>query len=185
MRTRLITGFASDKLNLFSITGADAKSGAVFTAGNLAASFAQLGRRVVLIDADLRKRKLARMFGAAGAPGVTDFVNGAASYAEIVHGTLVKGMDLAPAGTPTRDPQSVLSAGAFKELLDAVRNEYDIAIVLTSSFGGPADAEFVWAATQNVITLARKDYTRAKTLTHMRSVIRGVGADIIGAAMAA
>lgn len=185
MRTRLITGFARDKLNLFSITGADANSGATFVAGNLAASFAQLGRRVILIDADLRKPKLARMFGATDAAGVTDFVSGAGRYADIVHATLVKGLDLLPAGAPTRDPQSILSAREFNTLLETARNDYDIAIVLASSFDGAADVEFVWAATQKVITIVRKDRTRAETITRMRSVIRGVGAEIIGAAMAA
>lgn len=184
MRTRLITGSARDKLNLFSITGADAKSGAMFTAGNLAASFAQLGRRVILIDTDLRNSQMARMFGAPEAPGIIDFVGGKVDYAAAVHGTLVKGLDLLPAGSPTRDPQSILSAREFSKLLQTARNDYDIAIVLAPPFDGPADVEFVWAATRYVITLARKDHTRANALTRMRSVIRGVGAEIIGAAMA-
>lgn len=183
MRTRLITGPARDKLNMFSVTGADANSGAAFTAGNLAASFAQLGRRVVLIDADLRNPQMARMFGAAKAPGITDFVSGKVDYAAAVHGTLVKGLDLLPAGSPTRDPQSVLSAREFAALLETASSGYEIAIVLSTSFDGPADVEFVWAATRNVITLARKDHTRTDSLTRMRSVIRGVGAEIIGAAM--
>ena len=183
MRTRLITGLARDKLNLFSIAGADEKSGAIFTAGNLAASFAQLGRRVILIDADLRNSQMARMFGAPEAPGVTDFVRGKADYAAAVHGTLVKGLDLLPAGSPTRDPQSILSAKEFSRLLGDASDDYDIAIVLAPPFGGPADVEFVWAATRNVIALARKNHTRADTLTRMRSVIRGVGAEIIGVAM--
>ncbi len=185
MRTRLITGPARDKLSLLSITAVDAKVEAAYVAANLAASFAQLGRHVVLIDADLRHSKLAKMFGEPGAPGVTDVVAGNARYADAVRATLVKGLDLLPAGASTRDPQSILGAKEFKDLLETARNSYEIVIVMATPFGCAADVEFVWAATQHVITVARKDHTRADTIKRMRSVLRGVGAEIIGAAMAA
>ena len=185
MRTRLMTGAAREKLNLLSIAGADAQCDGAYVAANLAASFAQLGRRVLLVDADLRRPKLAKLFGEPTAPGVTDLVIGASTYESALHSTLVKRLDLLPAGAPTRDPQSILGAEAFSETLKRAQKNYDIVIVLATPFGRVADVEYVWAATQKTITLVRQDHTRAETITRMRSVIRGVGAEIIGAAMAA
>jgi len=79
----------------------------------------------------------------------------------------------------------LLGAKGFSKLLEQARKTHDIVIVLTAPFGAAADGEFVWAATRSVFALARKHHTRAKTLSQMRSAIRSVGAEIIGAAMVA
>lgn len=185
MRTRLITGFSAETLKLFSISAAGARTDAAYVAANLAASFAQIGRQVLLIDADLRKPKFSKIFGEPDAPGLSDLIRGDASYEEICRATLIKNLNLLPAGAHSPDPQMLLGAKGFSKLLEQARKTHDIVIVLTAPFGAAADGEFVWAATRSVFALARKHHTRAKTLSQMRSAIRSVGAEIIGAAMVA
>jgi protein-tyrosine kinase len=183
MRTRLLTGASVEKLKLFSVTGVDAEVGADYAAVNLAASFAQLGRRVLLVDADLRRPSLAKVFGDPGAPGVVEIAGGHLTYKQALSETLVKNLDLLPAGAPAYDSQSVFVSDAFAKILECAKSEYDTVMLLTAPFGEIADCELVWSATKHTLVIARQDKSRAEALSKMKSVLRGVGAEIIGAAM--
>lgn len=186
MRTRLLTSLTPETLRLFSIAAAGPGVDAAYAAANLAAAFAQIGRHTLLIDASLRKPQLSKILtGGPRAMGLTDCLRGNGTYEETCRETLIRNLDFLPAGTPSPDPQILLGGKEFHALLEQARQSYEIVIVLTAPFGANADGEFVWAASKNVLALARKHQTRAKTLTQMRSIIRSVGAEIIGAAMIA
>ena len=183
MRTRLLTGATSEKLKLFAITGVDAEVGTDYTALNLAASFAQLGRRVLLIDADLRRPSLGRVFGEPGAPGMVEVVNGHLTYEQAVSETLVKNLSLLTAGGPAYDSQSIFVSEEFTKILERAKLEFDSVILLTAPFGDIADCELVWSATKQALVIVRQDKSRVEALARMRTVLRSVGADIIGAAI--
>ena len=185
MRTRLVTGATRDKIDLFSIASADAHTDATFVAVNLAASLAQLGRRTLLIDGNLRKPTLAKLFGGAREPGLVELVRGSASYDDVVSATLVKSLDLLPSGGPIEDSQLILGDPGFALMLKRAQAAYENVIVLTSAFGATTDGEFAWASTGRLLVLAKKNETRSHNLTRMRSVVRSAGAEIIGAVMVA
>ena len=183
LRASLLTGAAKDQLGLFAVSGADRQSQAAHLALNIAASIAQLGQQVALIDADLKTPRIETMMQMSKGPGVTDIVSGDAPYQDALRQTIVKNLNIIAAGTPVRDTQSVLNAAAFSETLETTSRFHDCVIVVTSSFAEHSDSQFVWSATNKVLALARKDLTRAETLSSMRASIRSAGAETIGAAL--
>ena len=183
LRASLLTGAAKDQLGLFAVTGADKQSQAPHVALNIAASIAQLGQQVALIDADLKTPRIASMMQMQKGPGVTDIVSGDAPYQEALRQTIVKNLNLMAAGSPVRDTQSILSTAAFSQTLETARQFHDCVIVVTASFAEHSDSQFVWSAANKVLALARKDQTRAETLSRMRASIRSAGAETIGAAL--
>lgn len=182
LRTHLATG-AADKLSVFAVTGADERVDADYVAANLAAAFAQLGRRTLLMDADFRRPRLSGLLHAEAEPGIIDALLGEAPFERAVEPTIVKNFDLMTAGLPSQDPQPLLSSKSFKAALQQAQSAYDIVIVLTSPFGKTADCEFVWSATERALVAARKNVSNAMSLARMKTALRHVGAETLGAAV--
>ncbi|MEM8770109.1 MAG: CpsD/CapB family tyrosine-protein kinase [Pseudomonadota bacterium] len=183
LRGHLSTGISEDALSLFALTGAEEGSCAFYMAANLAASFAAIGRRVLVIDANLRRPMLAKILGEPRALGLSDVVAGFVPYEDACSGTMVKNLDLLAAGKAAPDPQAILGTLQFRNLLERARGDYDIVIVLTTPFGTAADCEFVWSSAKRILVVARKDHSRVDDLARIHMAIRRTNSEAIGAAM--
>jgi tyrosine-protein kinase Etk/Wzc len=121
---------ANEKILL--ITSADSREGKTLTALNLAIMIAQMGKRVLIVDMDIRRGRLHRSLGVRRDPGVTDALKEGRSLREIIVGTRIDGLSLAPAGSGAENAAEVLEScnllGKFVEIQD----DYDYIIVDTS-----------------------------------------------------
>jgi len=183
MRARLIAGEASDKTDLISVVGAHEGAGANFIAANLAASLAQLGRRILLIDADLRRPALGALVGLSHDVGLSDMLAGGVDFSSARKVTLVKGLDFLAGGGRASDPQSLLCRPALGACFASACAAYDHVLVHTAPFGSAADGEFVWSATKNVLVVARRNEARGADMKRLQARMRNVGAEIVGAVM--
>ncbi len=183
MRTRLVTGKLSSSADLFSIVGAHESSGAPHIAANFATCLAQLGRRVLLIDADLRRPSLHQYFCKKNTLGLADILADNTPTKKTVRQTFLKSLDLVCAGAPSSDPQSLLCRLEMQKHIDYARAQYDHVVVLTAPFGATADGEFVWSMTGNALVVARRNRARLSDLKKMKAVLRDVGAELIGAVL--
>jgi capsular exopolysaccharide synthesis family protein len=183
LRTRLLTTQKPERLKGISIAAVGAGVRGEFVAANLAAAFARLKRRTLIIDADLRRPSLARVFAAAAGPGLCELTSGLAAFDEALVATPIDGLDLMPAGRAPLDPQALLAATAFADALARARRDYDIVLILTAPFGPVSDGQFAWALARSALVVARRDVTRAADLRQMNVVLRQVGAEALGAVL--
>ena len=134
------------KGKLFLITSSFVQEGKTLNTVNLALSMAQAGNKVLLVDADLRKPNVHRVFGLQRTPGVTDYVLGNYSWREVI-GTIsdvmlgdfeledilkTPGMDnlhFVTAGAKPPNPTEILSSERFREFLQEVKQVYDFIFV--------------------------------------------------------
>jgi Mrp family chromosome partitioning ATPase len=181
LRTRLLTTQTPDKLNLVSVVPAGAAAKAAAAAGNLAAAFAEFGRRVLLVDAALERPMLAKLFSAGRGEGLAALLAGALPFADAVQPTPVRGLDLLGGRAPSGRPQTLLAGPAFAETLARARETYDIVLVLTAS---GADGQLVWAKTPSALAVAERGKTRSEELKSLQSILRQVGTEILGAVIA-
>ena len=179
LRTRLTTGADLELTRRLSVTGA--RLDATHTAVNLAASFAQLGKATLLVDADLRRPSLARVFGVRRAPGLADVVAYGYAYEAARCDTLVKNLDLMPAGHAAPDPQRVLGDPAFGGVIGRASQEYEIVVMLTSPYGVATDCEFVWTVASGALVVAKKNETRFEDLQAISRTLRRVDTPAAGA----
>ncbi|HBK90589.1 MAG TPA: hypothetical protein DDZ68_02835 [Parvularcula sp.] len=184
LRTRLLTSKDGETIGLFAIAAHGAHEGADHIALNMAASFAQLRKRVLILDADLRASRLARAFALAAAPGLRETLLGECDIRNAVRATIVQNLSVLTAGAPDKDGHELLSSEALRLTLEYLRCAYDVVIVMTAPFGPVADAQFVWAAAEKAFVVARRHQDRLPALKDLNAALRHAGAGVIGAALA-
>lgn len=111
------------------ITSAAAGEGKSTTAANLAVSFAQLGQRVLLVDADLRKPSLPRIFGGSTKYGLTDVLVNGMEWQEVIHETPMDNLKVLFAGTCHLNPAELLNMARLHHLLEHWKSCFDRIII--------------------------------------------------------
>ncbi len=184
LRTRLITSTEPEKLNLFSIAANGTAAEADHVALNMAASFAQIGKRVLIVDADLRRARLATRFALPAGPGLKETLIGVCDIRNAVRPTIIANLSVLTAADDGAGGGELLSSETLRLTFDYLRCAFDIVIVMTTPFGDIADAQFVWASTGDVFVVTRRNVDRLADLNALDVALRQVGATIIGAALA-
>ena len=128
---------------VIAVTSVNEGAGKTFTSMNLAASFAFAKKKVVIVDLDIRKGTLSRMFhGSSKKAGVTDYIaNGELTADDIlIKGSNQSEMDIIPAGCMAPNPTELLMDGRLDELFSELRKRYDYIIADSVPVGMVADA---------------------------------------------
>jgi tyrosine-protein kinase Etk/Wzc len=129
LRTSLQFALAEARNNIICVGGPSPEIGKSFVVVNLAHVLAQNSRRVLLIDADLRKGRLHQYLGGARAAGLSEVISGS----HTLESTLRKGkdsnLDFLPRGSIPPDPAERLASGRFEQLLSAAAQAYDLVIL--------------------------------------------------------
>lgn len=183
LRTRLLTSKEADKLNLFAIAANGSSREADHVAINLAASFAQLGRRVLIVDADLRSTRLSSHFGVAAGPGLRETLGAECDIRQAAKHTIIANLSILTAGAVRANGHELLSGETLRLTFGYLRCAYDNVIVMTAPFGPVADAQFAWSAAGGVFVVTRRNCDRLAELKSLNAGLRQVDAAIVGAAL--
>ena len=132
LRTTIVT--AMDKVNekILLVTSADSREGKTLTTLNMAIMIAQMGKRVLLVDMDLRRGRLHRSLGVDRSPGVTDALQKGLSLREYLSGTRIENLDIVPTGSSVDDAAELLQSTGIVNLFAEVQEDYDYIMVDTS-----------------------------------------------------
>jgi len=184
LRARLLTSKDADKLNLFAIAANGTCGEADHVALNLAASFAQIGKRVLIVDSDLRSARLSRRFSLAAGPGLRETLSAECDIRDAIRPTVIANLSVLTSGAITSSAHELLSGNTLNLTFEYLRCAYDVVLVITAPFGPVADAQFVWAAAKSVFIVARRNQDRLAELKSLNAALRQIDAAIIGAALA-
>ena len=133
MRATLAMISGRDKHRVFLITSAIPGEGKTFTSSNFSATLAQQGFRTLLIDADLRKPSVSKLFFNENLkPGLSEVLMGSTPVEQAIVPTKVENLSVLPAGGIAPNPSELLAQPQFSELVARLKNEYD-RIVIDSS----------------------------------------------------
>ncbi|NQU38637.1 MAG: polysaccharide biosynthesis tyrosine autokinase [Lentisphaerae bacterium] len=132
LRTTIIT--ALDKVNekILLVTSADSREGKTLTTLNMAIMIAQMGKKVLLVDMDLRRGRLHRSLGVDRSPGVTDALQKGLSLREYLSGTRIENLDIVPTGSNVDDAAELLQSTSIVNLFAEVQDDYDYILIDTS-----------------------------------------------------
>ena len=142
LRTALLLSSA-EQLRAVALTSAQSGEGKTATAANLAVVMAQLGRQVLLIDADLRKPRLHRVFNLSNREGLVHCLAGGEPVEKLTQATSVPGLFVLPSGTIPPNPSELLASDRMRELLVAAQRRFDLVIVDTPPLLAVTDASVV------------------------------------------
>ncbi len=179
VRTALYFSSAGEH-KVLQITSPGTGEGKSLLAANLAVSMAQSGKRVLLIDADMRKPRVHKLFGVQAERGLSSVLRGEADPPEAVQEGPVPGLWLLPCGPLPSNPSELLSAPRFEELLNLLRDQYDFVLVDTPPLLSVTDPGAVAPRVDGVlltVRLARKGRPAAE---RAKEVLGTLGANIVG-----
>jgi chain length determinant protein tyrosine kinase EpsG len=157
--------------------------GRSYIAANLAVLFSQLGKRTLLIDADLRRPRQHDIFGVPGRIGLSAVLAGRAGP-EVI-GKLPGLPDLAvmPAGAIPPNPQELLAREGFVRLLTTMRSTYEVILVDTPATSTCADASTIAARTGAALMVACRDRSRVDRVARLTAELRQFGVTVVGAVL--
>ena len=131
IRTAIHFALTSAKNNIIMIAGPSPEVGKSFISTNLATIFAQGNKRVLLIDADMRRGYMHKYFDVDVKPGLSELLSGQADLTQVLHKTQVANLDVITRGKSPTNPSEMLSSTQFKELLEQLQTQYDHIIIDT------------------------------------------------------
>jgi protein-tyrosine kinase len=149
------------KYKVVAVTSAIAEEGKTLTSANLAANLASVGRKkVLLIDTDIRKSDIARMFNAPAKPGLTEFLTGAVTHEKIILSSdTLGGLYLISGGEKSIAPPDLLAGEAFRTFLQDMRNEFDFILLDTPPILPVADTMSLRDQVDGFILIFRMGFT--------------------------
>lgn len=168
----------------FAIVSHDSGEGKTFTAANLAVTFAQIGNRTLLVDADLRNGRLHKLFGLPNDRGLSTMLSLESSPADSLH--VIDGMQalsVVPTGPVTHNPSDLLERDNFAYLVDIFRESFDVVVFDTSPVSSGPDAALVVAAARGYVIVAREHQSRTRSIEKLVRTMTPLGATQIGSTL--
>jgi succinoglycan biosynthesis transport protein ExoP len=155
IRLNILTLFDPNAPVVFTITSPGAGEGKSLISSNLAMSFAESGRRTLLIDGDIRRGQLHSAFGIHQAPGVLDYLTGHASLEEVLQVTDYENLTVVSCGARRHRGPELLASERMLQFLNSLRPHFDTIIVDSPPLGAGIDPFALGAATGNLMVVLR------------------------------
>lgn len=180
LRTNIQYSNVDNPLKTIVVTSSEPMEGKTTTVVNLAVAFAQAGNRVLLIDSDLRKPKIHKVFMIRNDCGLTDLLVARDNYRNYIRRCDVPDLDILVCGTIPPNPSELLSSNAMKQLLQDAREDYDIVLMDAPPAGSVTDAAIISAYVDGTVLVAYSGHVEIGSLKHAKELLDKVNANIIG-----
>ena len=149
---------STDKVVL--VTSAVAAEGKSYIAANVASSLALMGKKVALVELNLRKPSLGEMFGIIASKGMSDYLsNGEVSLHDIVN-TTADGLDVYVAGSVPPNPSELLQGSRAAQLMEQLREQYDYVVVDSASLATASDTFSLTNQADATVVVLRANSTK-------------------------
>ncbi|WP_404684925.1 polysaccharide biosynthesis tyrosine autokinase [Raoultella terrigena] len=164
LRTSLHFAMLEARNNILMISGASPNAGKTFVSTNLAAVIAQTGKKVLFIDADLRKGYTHKLFNVSNENGLSGVLSGTVSADRAVKKLKEPGFDFISRGIVPPNPAELLMNSRFNELLEWANNNYDLIIIDTPPILAVTDAAIIGNYAGTTMLIARFELNTAKEI---------------------
>jgi len=183
LRTNVTFARPSETPKTLVFTSALPGDGKTTSAANLAITLAQLGRKALLIDADLRRGILHEVMQTPQEPGLSELLVGRASPDEVIRKVDLGesgSMDFIPTGTTPPNPAELLGSEEMREFLLRVRDHYDAVLLDSAPLTVVTDAAVLGTKADGVLLVARASMTEKGAIRYSTEQLRNVRAPILG-----
>ena len=179
IRTSLQRHLASglNSLMILSPWGGDGKS---TVCANLAASLSKLFIEVILVDADLRKPTLSRVFRSEGRPGLTECLEGQAEVADVLQDTGVERLRFVAAGSASQNPADLLGRESLGAVLRDLQSRCQCLIMDTSPLTACGDALLIGAHVNKALMVINPRNWQGEAESRVRELLQEHGVEVLG-----
>lgn len=180
IRTAIYFGAPKDRCRTLLITSPAPNDGKSTLASNLAIAMAQSGKRVLLVDADLRLASQHTIFHVPNEIGLSSLLEGQVTLDQAVQQTPVNGLEILPCGPKPPSPSEMLNSPMFSELLEVLSDRYDQVIVDSPPVMGVADARIIAASCDITVLVLRAQKSTRRLSEMARDGLCSVGGNLLG-----
>jgi capsular exopolysaccharide synthesis family protein len=180
LRTNLVFVAPDREIRTLVITSPSSGEGKTTTAANLAIAFARQGKRVLLVDADLRRPRLHTIFDVPQSPGFSELLLGRALLGEAIHPTAVERLSLLPRGRFDELAAEMLSGAVGEKIVAKIRERWDMVIFDTSPVLLTADATAVAPLADGVLLVVCAGKTSRDSARQAVQQLQVVGSPVLG-----
>lgn len=179
IRTNIKYSSVDKKDKVILVTSTDKSEGKSTIVSNLGLTLAEDNNRVLIIDCDLRRPTINKVFNISGQVGLTDILINEKAFKNAIY-KHSKNIDVLPAGKIPPNPAELVSSEKLQELINRLRDEYDYILIDTTPLGIVADSQILMEKVDGVILVARSEKTKKKKLLECKKIIDMSGGKIIG-----
>lgn len=180
MRTNLQYMDIQGNLCAILVTSPSMSEGKTFISKQLAKAFAASGKKVLLVDADLRKTE---QDFESNAQGLTDTIIGNADLGAVIRKTETEQFDLLPSGPLPPNPSEMLDSEAMHKILDSLRSSYDIVIIDSSPIGVFSDPLVLASRADGTVLVVVARSTSTESLKSATKLLSGPNINLLGAVL--
>ena len=180
IRTAIFFGVADLKNKTLLVTSPSPGDGKTTMASNLAVAIAQSGRRVLLIDADMRKPMQHRIFNLKDEVGLSSVLLGQSKLEQSIQRTAIENFDVLPCGPLPPNPSEILNSQQFLDMVNLLCLRYDQVVIDSPPVEPVTDARILAASCDVTVLVLRAEKSTRRLSAHARDALIGVGANLLG-----
>ncbi|MBQ8203239.1 MAG: CpsD/CapB family tyrosine-protein kinase [Clostridia bacterium] len=182
IRTNIMFLLTKKLGNVITVSGSDISEGKSTTSVNLAIAFSQLGDKVLLIDADLRRSSIHKKTKLENEAGLSDILGGFTEFDKVVK-SVNPFLDVLTSGHAAPNPSELLGSARFESLIEGLKDKYNYIIIDTPPVNVVTDALIVAPKSDGVVLVVRDKFTMSDALKKAIESFEFANVKVLGAIM--
>jgi len=181
IRTNIRFSSVGEEVRVILVTSSGPAEGKSTVASNLAITMAQMGHRVILVDGDLRRPMVHRIFGVEKEPGLTEVIMGDVELEDVIRGSdEVERLDILVCGHIPPNPSELLGSVRARRVVEELRGMYEYVVIDSPPLMPVTDAIEISAYSDGVIIVAKQGDTSINILKKSIDLLEKTNAKILG-----
>lgn len=182
IRTNITYSKPDSEISSLLVTSPSAGEGKSTTVVNIAITFAQLGKRTILVDTDLRKPVLHKIFSVDREPGISNYIGDSKKYSfeNIINETEIENLHMITSGKLFPNPSELIGSHRMKELISVLKEKYDIVLFDSPPVMPVTDSRMLSKETDGLLLIVKSGQTETMALERTVSLLKSVNAPLIG-----
>ncbi|MEH7112576.1 CpsD/CapB family tyrosine-protein kinase [Neobacillus niacini] len=180
IRTNFLTSIDCKNSQTLTITSPNQEEGKSTTAANFAISLAQQGKKVLLVDADLRNSSMHYIFKVDNSFGLSSLLVGERELEYIINKTEINGLDFLPSGPVPNNPAELLGSKKMELFINTVIRQYDIVLFDTPAVLEVADAKIIANLCDGILLVIRWGKTKSNEAKDAKKLLESASAKLLG-----
>jgi capsular exopolysaccharide synthesis family protein len=180
VRTNVFFSLIEPGQKTLVISSPGALEGKTFVASNLAVLMAKMGRRVLLVDADMRKPRAHKIFNVKCRPGLSDLVLRRSCAGEVIRNTGIKSLWFLPAGSIPPNPSEILGSRSMQKLVEGLKRHFDFLVFDSPPLLAVTDAAILGGALDGIVVVIKASETTRHCAQRTIEQLASVNARVMG-----